>query len=260
MSKDVRISHLPWTDYSELVARNAPIILVPAGSVEQHGPHLPLATDYLIPSALCERTAKSINALVAPPLCYGCKSIPRSGGGQHFIGTTSLDASTLISQIRDLVREFVRHNALKIAFIVGHVENQVFVNEACDLALRDARSLGSAMPTLLRVGYWEFLGDEAINAAFGANIPDWSLEHAGVFETSLMMELEPNLVHPDRITPQTPAKFPPYDIWPYDPKIVPASGILNTAMGSSREKGRILAEAIIEGMGRGLSEAFDGRN
>ncbi len=80
--------------------------MVPVGSVEQHGPHLPLTTGSLIPTAICERCAQRSDAPVVPTLNYGSRSIPRSGGGEHFCGTTSVDASTLIAQIRDLVREF----------------------------------------------------------------------------------------------------------------------------------------------------------
>lgn len=253
---EVRMSHLSWTDYEAIVKAKSPVLMVPLGAIEQHGPHLPLATDYLIPSALCERVARRANALVAPALSYGYKSIPRSGGGQHFCGTTSLDSATLVNQIRDLVREFVRHGVSKIAFIVGHLENQWFATEGCDLALRDIRMLGQDLPQLMRVGYWEFIDQKTTQQVFGNEAPDWSLEHAGIMETSMMLELHPDLVRMERLEEQSPARFPVYDLWPYDPATVPASGILNTAKGSTREKGRVLCDQLTESMAQALDKAF----
>ena len=111
------LENMSWTDYRDLITQKKPPILVPVGSIEQHGPHLPLATDSLIPAAICREVAARTGAVVAATLSYGARSTPRSGGGQHFCGTTSLDASTLIRQVRDLVREFARHGVGRLAFI-----------------------------------------------------------------------------------------------------------------------------------------------
>jgi creatinine amidohydrolase len=47
-----------------------------------------------------------VGGIVAPPLTYGYKSQPRTGGGNHFCGTTSLDGSSLVATVRDLVKEW----------------------------------------------------------------------------------------------------------------------------------------------------------
>jgi creatinine amidohydrolase len=148
----VHMGLMSWVQFRDKVAGSNPVVLIPVGSVEQHGPHLPLSTDSLIPTAICETCARDVDALVAPTLSYGYKSMPRSGGGQHFCGTTSLDASTLIAQIKDIVRDLTRHGVRKLAFVVGHMENQWFVNEACDLALREARMLRTG--SFSRKGRW----------------------------------------------------------------------------------------------------------
>ena len=64
--------------------------------------------------------------MVAPALAYGYKSQPKCGGGQHFPGTTSLDAQTLSHTVRDRVREFARHGVQKLVIVNGHYENQWF--------------------------------------------------------------------------------------------------------------------------------------
>ena len=167
MDKQVHMGLMSWTEYRDRVASSDPVVLIPVGSVEQHGPHLPLATDSLIPAAICEASARTNGALVAPTLSYGYKSLPRCGGGQHFCGTTSLDAATLIAQIKDITRDLTRHGVCKLAFVVGHMENQWLVNEACDLALRKIRMLGLEQPRIMNAPYWEFLAQKTIDEVFG---------------------------------------------------------------------------------------------
>src|SRR6476469_1725241 len=255
MKDQVEISNLSWTEYAAIVERDNPAILIPVGAIEQHGPHLPLATDCIIPNSTCKAVAQRTGNLLAPAITYGYKSIPRCGGGQHFPGTTSLDANTLIQQIKDLVREFARHRIKKIAFVVGHMENQWFVTEACDLALRELQALGVPAPKLMSVGYWDFLSRQTISRVFGSEFPDWSLEHAGIMETSIMLHCHPELVHMERLTDQEPAKVLPYDLWPYDPSSVPASGILNTAKGATAEKGAIFYDEYVVSLSQALGEA-----
>ncbi len=138
---------------------------------------------------------RRVGGLVAPPLEYGYKSQPKSGGGNHFPGTTSLDAETLIEMTRDVIREFARHGVRQLAIVVGHTENLMFTTEACDLALRDLRAAGIADMKLMHMGYWEFSTEDTLRKVFPDGFPSWNLEHAGVMETSVMLYLQPELVH-----------------------------------------------------------------
>ena len=60
----------------------------------------------------------------------------------------------------------------------------------------------------------------------------------------------------ERLTDQEPAKVLPYDLWPYDPSSVPASGILNTAKGATAEKGAIFYDEYVVSLSQALGEAF----
>jgi len=71
-------------------AEGAPV-LVPAGSIEQHGRHMPLGVDVMLSRTMAGETAGRIGGVVAAPIVYGYKSQQRSGGGNHLTGTTSLD-------------------------------------------------------------------------------------------------------------------------------------------------------------------------
>ncbi|MDQ0391622.1 creatininase [Labrys monachus] len=252
-----RMADITWPEYQEALAGD-PVILIPVGATEQHGPHLPLSVDVILPTAVCEGVAAAGGYLVAPPLAYGYKSMPRSGGGQHFPGTTSLDAASLIAQVRDLTREFVRHGARKIAFIVGHTENLWHVSEGCDLAYRENAPNAEGL-RLLNVGYWQFLPAATAQAIFGTTSIDWDMEHAGIMETSMMLHLRPDLVHMDRLVDHAPSRVPGYELWPYDIEAVPADGVLNTASSATADKGQQFLDAYVSSLSVALTEAFGAR-
>lgn len=256
MSGHIEMAQGSWTDFAEFLRKDKPIVLLPIGALEQHGPHLPLATDILIPAAICRSIAENIDGLTAPAIQYGCKSIPRCGGGQHFPGTISLDAASFINQLKDVIRELVEDGASNLVLVVGHMENRWFVTEACDVALRDIRMLRLKTPKIMSVCYWEYFSQQTVDQVFGDNFPSWELEHAGIVETSVMLHLHPELVRMERLKPQSSAEFPTYDLWPYDPKSVPETGILNTAQGATAEYGRLFYEEYVRLMTVDVQRAF----
>ncbi len=93
---------MTWPEVKAAADAGLPVI-VPVGSTEQHGPHLPLNTDAVIPQAIALEAAKLTPLVVAPPIHYGAMSRPLSGGGETFPGTVSLRADTLISTIREVL-------------------------------------------------------------------------------------------------------------------------------------------------------------
>jgi creatinine amidohydrolase len=231
-------------------------ILLPVGSTEQHGPHLPLGVDHLIPTGICQRVALRCQALVAPPVTFGYKSQPKSGGGNHFPGTVSLDAATFIALIKDILLELSRHGARQVAIFDGHFENGMFLVEAIDLALRDLRRLGINDMRIVRIDYWNFINPETEAILFGGKCPDWGLEHGAVMETSVMMYLHPGLVKGDLIPDHPPARFPRYDLYPADTRLVPADGVLSSAAPASPEKGRLVVEQLIPELAKAVEEAL----
>jgi creatinine amidohydrolase len=236
------MNELSWLAYQERITAGRPAVLLPVGALEQHGPHLPLGTDALLSTAVAADAARRTGALVAPALAYGYKSQPKCGGGQHFCGTTSLDAATLIGQVRDAVREFARHGVQRLVLVNGHYENQWFLIEGIDLALRE---LGPASKLqVMRLEYWDFLTSETLAAVFPDGFPGFALEHAAVIETSLMLHYHPALVRVDLIPGDPPADFPPYDVYPTRRNWVPLSGVLSSARGSDAAKGARMAEEL----------------
>lgn len=258
MPKSVRISEIAWTTYYDLVKNGEPVVFLPVGSLEQHGPHLPMSCDVVIPSVIAERTAERINGLVLPAISYGYKSQPRSGGGNHFPGTTSVDGLTIVLTVRDVIRELARHGVRKLAVLVGHYENSMFVIEGIDLGLRELRWEGIRDFKVVRADYWEYTSEETFSKVWGGSFPGWATEHAGVMETSVMLAVAPDLVDMSKVPLHGPANFPPYDVYPYSPdkNWVPSSGALCSAKHASAENGRLFLKDYVVGVTRSLSEEF----
>src|SRR5579883_785281 len=193
----VLMSSMSWVAYQERLQDDGLVLLLPCGALEQHGPHLPLGTDALLSAAIAQTVAEKVNGLVAPTLSYGYKSQPKSGGGQHFPGTTSLDGQSLSQIARDVIREFARHGVNHLVIVDGHYENQWFLTEGIDLAMRE---LGASSPLrIMRLEYWDFCTEATLQKIFPDGFPGFALEHAAVIETSLMLHYYPDLVHLDLI-------------------------------------------------------------
>jgi creatinine amidohydrolase len=246
MTRAVFMSEIPWVEYQRRVQEENAIVLLPVGACEQHGPHLPLGTDAILATEMTRRAAERVGGIVAPTIGYGYKSQPRTGGGNHFCGTTSLDGASLSMTVRDLLKEFARHGARKLAVIDGHFENQMFLTEGVDLAVRDLRYDGVTDVRILKMRYCETIRSETLQRIFPHGFPGLDLEHAGVLETSMMLYLFPHLVSMETVPADAPAIPPPYDVYPTDTSWIPPSGVLSPAKASTAEIGRVLVDEFVD--------------
>jgi creatinine amidohydrolase len=224
---------LPDMTADEVAAAGACPVLLPVGSLEQHGPHLPLDTDSAIAEALALALAEAVGAMVAPSLRYGYRSQPASGGGEFFTATTSLSGAALCTATYDIVCAFARHGYREFALINGHFENTAFIVEAATLAVQRHPEL-----RVVSVNWWEQASAETLEEIFAGGFPGWEAEHAGVVETSLMMHIDPSRVRADLIDDRVAETRPPtYTVLPERAGLVDPSGVLRTARGSSAEIG-----------------------
>jgi creatinine amidohydrolase len=233
----VLVEQMTWEEYRDEVSRS--VIILPVGSLEQHGPHLPLNVDVVIPTSLAEMVCQELDAMVLPPIVYGYKA---EGGGQLFPGTTSLDGTTLINLTLDILRETYRHGGRRFLVLNGHYENVAFVTEGVELFLRHA---DSARVVLL--SWWDQVPDELIDELFaGAGFPGWETEHAAVTETSLMQYFAPELVREGKIIDDQAERMLAYSIFPPPDDTIPVSGVPYKATFASREKGERLARQLVD--------------
>jgi creatinine amidohydrolase len=253
LTSAVLMSSLSWVAYQERLQDDGLVMLLPCGALEQHGPHLPLGTDALLSAAIAQTVAEKVKGLVAPTLSYGYKSQPKSGGGQHFPGTTSLDGQSLSQMTRDVIREFARHGVKNLVVVDGHYENQWFLTEGIDLAMRE---LGRNPLQIMRLEYWDFCTEATLSHVFPDGFPGFALEHAAVIETSLMLHFYPDLVTLDQLPEDAPTDFPPYDMYPSRTEWVPPSGVLSSAKGANATKGALLAEQIADSIAAAIGREF----
>jgi len=140
-----------WPEVAERIKGN-PSIFIPCGATEQHGPHLPLGVDVCLSTSMPRRRAHFCRRLVAPALAYGYKSMPRSGGGPSFRGR-SISTVTHSAPSSANIAANGTATAFELVFFDGHFENQWFITEGIDLAVRELRE-----PTfrVMRLQYWIF--------------------------------------------------------------------------------------------------------
>lgn len=251
------LADLDWKTYQATVEAPNSVIFLPVGALEQHGPHMSMNPDVLIPQAIAAGACDLLeSALVAPPIAYGYKSQQQSGGGNHMPGTTSLDGITVTQTVRDVIKEFARHGARQIVLMNGHFENSMFIVEGIDLALRELRWDGIDDVHVMILSYWDFVTDATIEVLYPEGFTGWDIEHGGLLETSLMLHLHPHLVDMSKVIDHPPATFPPYDMFPVDPALTPCCGTLSSAKNASANKGRLLMDVCVHGIAQAVSDKF----
>lgn len=257
MSAAPLMAEMTWPEVEAAAGRGA-VALWSVGATEQHGPHLPLSVDTLIPHELSLRLAEQLDLAIAPPQVFGSRSRPLSGGGQGFPGTTSLRAETLIAVVADVVGELARSGFRRIAVVNWHGENVNLLWAGVDRA-RDRGELGTAKVMLVERVFNAFTEAEMsflfVDSREG--FPGWPAEHAAIMETSLVMALRPELVRTDLIADDRSAERPFYEVIPTPPEHVAASGVLAEASKASPEKGERLAGLIIDRLAAALRDGLD---
>lgn len=229
------------------------VVVLPIGSTEQHGPHLPLGVDSYIAEDIAKHLAKLTDIIIAPTITYGYKSKPLSGGGPLFKGTIDLNGETLIHLVTDILCEFARDGFNKIFIENAHFENQAFIEEAMDLATAQFPKL-----KVVQSNWWDVLDQKTVNEIFkDVPFPGWALEHAAITETSLMMYLEPDLVRTELMPTEVKAQALPYSVYPARHDLVPDCGVLASPVGSTKEKGKLIVDKAIEGFIKIFKKEFN---
>lgn len=164
----MRLAHATSPETSD-----ATLVLVPVGSVEQHGPHLPLETDTIIATAVATATAERLGGReagiwVAPALTYGS-----SGEHQSFPGTCSIGTEALQLLVVELVRS-IRTWAPRVVLVNGHGGNLGAMQSAVDQLHREGHDVA-----------WVACATEDVDL------------HAGRTETSILLHFCPDEVRLD---------------------------------------------------------------
>lgn len=214
------------------VIQTCKAILIPIGSCEQHGHHMPLDTDNIIGTYLAMETAKRCNCLVMPSINYG-----QVWSARKFSGTIALSNDTLIRLIKDIVLSLESHHAKNIILFAGHNGNSAAIKEA-------ARQL---LDEYQYENVWTVTADvdKSLMKLMETPIPCGCV-HAGEMETSMLLAIRPDLVHMDLATAEFPelpeaAKYRPIS-WDHYIK----SGSFGDGSKATIEKGKALLESAIQ--------------
>lgn len=225
-------------------------IIVPIGSVEQHGPNGLIGTDHLCAEFVAQGVGDKIGCMVAPKLAYGMS--------QHhlaFAGSATLRPSTLMLVVQDVVESFARHGFEKFFFINGHGGNVATVTAAFD-EMYAARSLGKAeKPVRCRMVFWsggprgKALADKLYANANGG--------HATAAEVALAQYYKQDAIKHAQMTPKIAPTAPQFfEAADYRARF--ADGRIGSDPSlSTPEHGKALYEAAIEDMAEAYKTFMD---
>ncbi len=168
---------------SQLIKRKKCVIL-PLGSTEQHGPHLPVGTDHLNVWAIACEVAERVDGLVLPLLPYGCSN-------EHFpcSGTLSLASQTLKNILKDIIESLKTNDVKNIVILNGHGGQSDIVNNTISSLTKEEKIKEIK---LLHLSLFSALPVEIL--AHKIPLEEDAYVHAEEFETSLMLATNPKLV------------------------------------------------------------------
>ncbi|NEP02431.1 MAG: creatininase family protein [Symploca sp. SIO2E9] len=235
--------YLTWTDIQEMPNKDNVVIIQPVGSIEQHGPHLPIIVDSAIGLGVLGKALakleRDIPAYALPNLYYG-----KSNEHWHFPGTITLSAQTLLAVLMEMADSVYRAGFRKLVLINSHGGQP----QVMEIAARD-----------IHQKYEDFL----VFPLFTWRVPSIAKElatekemefgiHAGDLETSLMLSILPEQVRMDKAVKEYPHGLPEDSLLSMEGKLpfawvtreLTKSGVLGDATAATTEKGDRLLESV----------------
>lgn len=239
---EYRYNRFTWEEMNQVISEKR-VAILPTGSTEQHGRHLPLDVDQFLCESVCleagRRAPKSI--VVLPVVSYGLNL-------HHidFPGTIHIEPETFISFCLNITKSLAYHGFEKILIINGHGSNTPLIDIVARKTVLETHSLCAAL------NYFS-LSEQAFESVRDTE----TIAHADELETSLYLHLAPERVHMDRavagedragryVSSDSLGKYPVrfHDIWGRWTE----SGVHGDPTTATAEKGRVLFEAAVEGI------------
>ena len=152
-------------DLRKMIKKKKQIAIIPVGSIEQHGPHLPISTDSDIVTEIASKLSDRVKGILLPTISYGISD-------EHFpFFNLSIKKSTLSRILEDICESLIKNGISKIIIINGHYGN-----------LDSLRSFEKKQKTRRKIkifSYWKYMDKE--------------FDHAGNVETSIMLAISKNV-------------------------------------------------------------------
>ena len=222
-----------WSEVEEMAAA-PPIVVIPSGAFEVYGPHLPLASDSIVASAVARLVADRLGALCAPLVPVG-----DSRDLMSFPGTLTVEPAAFVAYLEGICRSLIGWGFRDLLFLNTHAGNVTLID---GLANRLIAEMGVRC---LAIDWWRFslrVGRDVLTD------DEWAAGHAGQLCTSVLMHLAPELVREGSYCDVVP----PVDPWPsgierYESyRDVTPSGVLGSPTLADPDKGRAIVELAVE--------------
>lgn len=238
---------MTWKEVEDAFKKD-PVVIVPLGSMEEHGPHS-ITGDFLAATEVAKRVAEKTDSLYIPTVPFGNSEYFRS-----YPGTVSLSQQTVINLLHDIVTSLTEHGVTKIAFFNGHAGN----GPAVDQVARDARRNKKIM--IASIDLWQLLTSEQKKEIYQEDKDPSG--HGGEPLTSVMSYLYPESMRMDLL----PEKAETSDKWQafevenlskvklngskgniyFNMEELSESGILGNPYNASRERGEKIISSVVE--------------
>lgn len=232
----LRWAELNWPDMPAAVARH-PVALLPIGAIEEHGPHLPLGTDWYVAESLAAMVATSAELLLLPALPYG-----QVWSLEHFPGSLSIHDETLSAVLREIISGLARTGVRGVVLLNAHLGNAAAIKTTLRTLTDDTtmQALGLTYPGLAQV--------EREVAETKRSHP--SIMHADELETSVMLALHPERVAMDRAAAEYPEYPEDFDAAAIRWHEISKSGVFGDPTAATAAKGdRIVAHVVDAAVG-----------
>ncbi len=244
-----RLADMTWNEVQDSLERSRSL-LIPVGTCEQHGPHLPLGTDTRIAEAYAERIAAATGVVLAPTIAYGV-NLPCD---RYVPGTAGFTFDGLRSCVAGLLDDWTRQGFRRFFIVTAHgcaTDGHGFAHHEAIKQGALPLLIDGACDVFVLFPYWNDICDLLTRQS--------GVEHAGEVETSLALFLFPEEVRVDRIRdgeegeaelrflafPEGVANGPPPTGW---------SGAEGFPSSATAEKGRLIFERCLEPMTRIVRE------
>ncbi|MBI4277179.1 MAG: creatininase family protein [Armatimonadetes bacterium] len=244
---------MTWAEINEAVAQKR-VALLPTGSIEVHGPHLPLDTDAVIAFGVCRHAAERMpdRVVVLPPVSFGICPYH-----VDFPGSISIDYDTFMAYVFNICQAVVYHGLTRMLLVNAHGGN----HSALDIV---AKRINVANPGALCASVSYYLMPNSRTIRREVQEPDvrGSMSHGGIVETSLYLALNSNPVDMAKAVTE---KLPPWSNLGFSTEDAPvttmpfwsaitSSGVLGDATRASVEIGRRLLDAAAEDLKLAVEE------
>jgi creatinine amidohydrolase len=251
----MRLQDMTWPDAAAATEAGTPLIL-PLGSLEQHGPHLPFDTDTVCVQAAADGGAEGSGAIALPALSYGAPSRPRSGGGPGFPLGAEIPFGTYYETVRGIVANLLARGTRNLLIMTWHTENGPVIYEAAKEAVSLARAENAKIVALDSPG--SLIDREVAKKAYVDGPVPGEFEHAGLIETSVMLALAPDRVREFSAVEASLPKLS-YDVVPMPDGVVSPTGSFTSPRNATAEIGQMLLDSLLPGVENLIEREFGER-